>query len=254
MISVRNPTLTSGQVYDTFTSTFGELTHETQYIFRKKNEFRSQRTDLSGKPLWPIFIGSIEEFYAPKKLMIPLGYGLSYVQPIGRERTGDTVGVPDENVVPTQVKVRFVTFPRLQVRQGQLEYQVRLRYGEDYRILLSEYEFRSFEPFYEKILSRNEEIRSPHDLQRALSFLFETKEDNFVQAARFLTAAYPQGPELQITNLPLLASFLGLSKLGFQLFDEEAPLPLDQGVRGTLLRQRSSTGYVVERKVKKCKI
>ena len=57
------------------------------------------------------------------------------------------------------------------------------------------------------------------------------EEASLVQTSRFLTASHPQGPQLQIKNIPIIASFLGL--------EEAVSSP-----QGTLLRQRSETGSV----------
>jgi hypothetical protein len=171
------------------------------------------------------------------------------VKPLGREKEGDTMGLDDvsnDSLVPTQAKIRIVAFPFNQNRTRIIQMSTQWC-----RVLLSKYEYREFtHDLYLKIVKNNRKIETFEDM-KMLANLFNTPDDNFVQSSRFLVAQYPKGPQLQITNLPLIARFLGLEQLGRKLQDEEAPAPhaaAQQGyVRGTLLRQRETTGYVLEK-------
>jgi hypothetical protein len=226
---------------------------DNSYIFRKKfGPFK----DLNSEPLWRVFIGKILQFLAPQTFMVRVlkerdgtftrdtGYRRqNNLNLFLKNKSKDTVGVRDR-LIPTQALIELFEY-----NSTSDEYR---REGYLRRILLSDYEFRPFTVFYEeKIFKRHEsfnvyeEDKFVTSTPQILYDLFIAEEAGLVQASRFLTASYPKGPQLQITNLPIIAKFLGQNKLGDQLYNEEAPKP-GSSRQGTLLQQRSQTGYVIE--------
>ena len=69
MISTRHPILSVEQMYDLFRSKFGEYEDKTDYIFYKKKNVDG--LDVQGYALPSIFVGRIDEFYAPQEIMVP---------------------------------------------------------------------------------------------------------------------------------------------------------------------------------------
>jgi hypothetical protein len=244
---------------------FDKAEWDTYFIHKKFVPYTIttyQSFELIGKkPVSSVFIGKIVGLLAdPGKIMfqvVEVGED-NYVRN-NYVRNGKRIVFDDkdksENLVPTEALVDVMGYNTYMYGYKSLTV----------RVVLSEYEFLPFTLHHkQKIITHNKDI-NPYafigdnetydfdesrqkilfDLFPGLSTWFTSPEAGLVQTSRFLTASYPQGPQLQTTNLPIIASFLGLRDLGRQLYEEEAPAP-GSSRQGTLLQQRSETGYVIE--------
>jgi len=251
---------------------FDRAEWDTYFIHKKFAPYTI--TTLIGKiPVSSVFIGKIVGLLAdPGKIMfqvVEVGEGNYIRNQVSRERERIIFDDKDksENLVPTEALVKVMGYNTLQP-YGQPGYE-----SLTVRVVLSEYEFLPFTLRHKrKIITQNKDInpyrsiiddddnetyvfdesiqKNLFDLFPGLSGWLTSPDAGLVQASRFLTASYPKGPQLQITNLPIIAKFLGQKDLGDQLYREEAPKP-GSSRQGTLLQQRSETGYVEPNEVER---